>query len=121
MSEVPGVGHRQTRSIASPPRCSPAPPVSGTSPYRSTTIGNSDSATSTGMFAARLAAVREAVVPVPGRRAAPGADDQLVEHVPVALAGPVGAESRACCPSPAAGTRSGMSCAQGTPFSASTT
>ena len=55
MSDVPGVRHRQTRSIASPPRCSPAPPVSGTSPYRSTTIGNSDSATSTGMFAARLA------------------------------------------------------------------
>ena len=32
ISDVPGVRHRQTRSIARPPRCSPAPPVSGTSP-----------------------------------------------------------------------------------------
>ena len=51
MSEVPGVEHRQTRSIAEPAAMLAGAPVSGTSPYRSTTIRNSDSATSTGMFA----------------------------------------------------------------------
>ena len=92
ISEVPGVRHRQTRSIARPPRCSPGPAGVGHEPVpldddRELRLRHLD-----GDVRGEAGGVREPVVPVPGRRAAPRPDDQLVVDVPVAAAGPVGAE-----------------------------
>ena len=63
--------------------------------------------------------VREAVVAVAGRRPAPGADDELVEDEPVAAVGRSAPKIASVLPpSPAAGIRSGISCASA-PLSAS--
>ena len=98
------------RSIASPPRKRPAPPVSGTRPYRSTTIGHSASATSTGTFA--IDAQGFASPSLPSRSGRP-------PHVPTTSSLKTNGSSSTRPvnqasvepPSPAAAIRSGTSCA----------
>ena len=95
ISDVSGVRHRQARSTASPPRWRPGAAASrGRGRSARSRSGTPISATSTGMLAARLRRVREAVVAVADGRRAPGADDELVEDEAARPSGPLGAEDR---------------------------
>ena len=98
ISDVSGVRQRQTRSTARPPRCSPGAARVGHEPValdHDRELGLRDLDRDVRGEARR---VRQPVVAVVLGRAAPGADDELVEDEAVAAVGALGAEDRrACC------------------------